>query len=199
MLNNQPMNKIFQTERALWLAFKDGQRRALDQLFRTYYPHLFRYGLKVCLDSDVTDSTLQDFFLYLFEHRQGLSLPQNTKAYLFRAYRRKLLQHLRDTRSKRMKQQELGIYQIDIQFSTEDMVIRDEEQQHIQHTLLRMLNDLPRRQREAIYLRYYDDLDIREVAEILSITYQGTVNTIHKAIKALRANDGLEKIVASWS
>ncbi len=188
---------MFQTERTLWLAFKAGDRRALDQLFKTYYPNLFRYGIKICANADVTDSTLQDFFIYLFEHRQGLSVPKNTKAYLFGAYRRKLLQHLQDTRSTRIKQQAFRTQQIDIQFSIEDMVIRDEQELHTQQMLMRMLNDLPKRQREAIYLRYYDDLDIRAVAEVLSITYQGTVNTIHKAVKTLRAHPGLEKIVAS--
>lgn len=71
---------------------------------------------------------------------------------------------------------------------------KQEVDEHVRHVLLEMLNTLPKRQREVLYLRYYDQLSLAEVAEVLSITYQGTVNTVYKAIKALRTHESLGQI-----
>lgn len=60
-----------------------------------------------------------------------------------------------------------------------------------------MINELPRRQREAIFLRYYEGLQVREVAEVLGITYQGTVNTLYKGIKALRKHEQAAQLLSS--
>jgi RNA polymerase sigma-70 factor (ECF subfamily) len=42
--------------------------------------------------------------------------------------------------------------------------------------LRRALTTLPRRQREAVVLRYYLDLDVREIASALAVT-EGTIKT----------------------
>lgn len=47
-----------------------------------------------------------------------------------------------------------------------------------------------------IYLRYYNDLSIQEIAEVLSISYGAVVNTLYKAMVKLRKNRSqLEKLV----
>ena len=61
--------------------------------------------------------------------------------------------------------------------------------------LRRALAALPRRQREVTVLRYYMDLDLREVAEVLGIS-DGTVKTsLYRARQALAAalSDDLEE------
>jgi RNA polymerase sigma factor (sigma-70 family) len=53
-------------------------------------------------------------------------------------------------------------------------------------TLRGLVGDLPERQRLALFLRYYADLDYREIARILG-TEVGTVGaTLNKAHAALR-------------
>jgi RNA polymerase sigma-70 factor (ECF subfamily) len=51
--------------------------------------------------------------------------------------------------------------------------------------LERALSHLPRRQREATVLRYYLDLDVREVAEALGIKEGTAKTTLHRARHAL--------------
>lgn len=53
---------------------------------------------------------------------------------------------------------------------------------------------LPRRQKTALVLRYYADLPVGEVAELMACP-EGTVKTlVHRAIKALRSSDQLEEL-----
>jgi RNA polymerase sigma-70 factor (ECF subfamily) len=51
--------------------------------------------------------------------------------------------------------------------------------------LERALAALPRRQREATVLRYYLDLDVREVAAVLRVNEGTAKTTLHRARRAL--------------
>ena len=52
--------------------------------------------------------------------------------------------------------------------------------------LAKMINNLSPRQRELIYLRYYNDLSPQEIADMLEISYRAVVNTLYKAMVKLR-------------
>jgi len=190
------MAVTFHSDPALWRAFQLGSRDALNSLFRTYYPGLYKYGTKICGDCHIAEESLQDFFAYLYEHRKGLSEPRSIKAYLFMSYRRRLLTQLEKDRSNRFRKNLGEALDAGIQFSIEELIIQEESEYAARETLLLMLNSLPKRQREIIYLRYFDDLPLTEIADVLSISYQGAVNMTHKAIKSLRANKLLAKVFA---
>lgn len=189
----------FHSDHALWLAFKRGDREALDHLFRTYYPMLYHYGIKIYAGQEMIEESLQDFFLYLYDHRENLSTPQSIKSYLFKAYRRHLLRKLKKIRNEQARHEEHVLWQPDIHFSSDEIIIRSESEALRKQILQDMLQRLPRRQREAIFLRYYNNLSVKEVAEVLSISYQGAVNTLYKAIKALRKDTNLPLIKALFS
>ena len=55
-----------------------------------------------------------------------------------------------------------------------------------QEMLASLLNELTPRQKEIIYLRYYNGLDNEEISEVLNISYQVVHNTLYKAFKRLR-------------
>jgi len=50
----------------------------------------------------------------------------------------------------------------------------------------KLLNKLPKRQKEAIYLKYYSGLKATEISEVMNINYQSVVNILHKALKNLK-------------
>ena len=193
------MALAFHSDKALWVAFKKGNRDALDTLFRSYYPLLYPYGLKIYANSDFIEESLQDFFLYLYENRSNLSDLERIKPYLFTAYRRRLLRQIKKYRSGRSLSQKDIPWQPDIHFGHDEIMAQQELKSFQKELLVEILHQLPRRQREVIFLRYYSGLEIKEIAEVLSISYQGTVNTLYKAIKTLRQNTSLRRIQAFLS
>jgi RNA polymerase sigma factor (sigma-70 family) len=50
------------------------------------------------------------------------------------------------------------------------------------------LDKLTKRQREAIFLRFTQDLPYEEIASIMAINYRSVINLIHEAIKSIRQN-----------
>ncbi|MEM8523267.1 MAG: sigma-70 family RNA polymerase sigma factor [Bacteroidota bacterium] len=70
--------------------------------------------------------------------------------------------------------------------------MREEEEAQKHHLLEQVLNELPTRQREVIYLKYYNNLSSKEIAEVMEISQQGVLNTLYKAFKKLRSNIKLQ-------
>ncbi len=53
--------------------------------------------------------------------------------------------------------------------------------------MLRLLSDLPPRQRAIVALRFYEDMSEREVAETLGIPVGTVKSSLHRALHALRS------------
>lgn len=72
--------------------------------------------------------------------------------------------------------------------------MQEEGQQQIQQALTQALNALSWRQKEAVYLRYYNGLRTKEIAEIMGVANQTILNTLYQALKKIRKNKALKKM-----
>ena len=75
---------------------------------------------------------------------------------------------------------------LDIQFTAEELITNKETESFRTKNISKLLNKLPKRQKEAIYLKYYSGLKATEIAEIMDINYQSVVNILYKALKNLK-------------
>ena len=181
------------TDNFIWKSLKEGDLNAFSVLFETYYPALHSYGLKISKSTVVTEDSLQDFFLYIYEHRESLSDLDTIAPYLFTSYKRFLLKVLKKN-AKVKKTDFSNEVVIDLQFTAEELITYQETERFKSKNLAGLLNKLPKRQKEAIYLKYYSGLKASEIAEIMDINYQSVVNTLHKAIKSLKEEMSIIKL-----
>lgn len=174
-------------------AIKEGDKEALSVLFLKYYDYLQHYGRQVTNDQTNVEECIQELFIYLFESYGRLGDVRNVKAYLFSSLRRRLIEKIQRQRRKRYQNIDTP-YLIEIQFSPEDILFQKENQNHIRQALAQALNQLPARQKEAVYLRYYNNLSTKEIAEVMEVENQTILNTLHKALKKIRKNVQLNNL-----
>nr|WP_262912766.1 sigma-70 family RNA polymerase sigma factor [Membranihabitans marinus] len=155
----------------------------MSQIFRIYYSDLHNYGIKLCGKSSIVEDTLQDMFLHLFEKREQLGQVSYIKPYLYTCFRRSLLKNIQAKR-----QMDLLDDDLQLQIEPEEIALTQSNADLKKKVLASMINKLPKRQRELIYLRYYSDFSIDEIADILSISYRSVVNTLYKAMIRLRSD-----------
>jgi RNA polymerase sigma factor (sigma-70 family) len=79
-------------------------------------------------------------------------------------------------------------HDFDVEFDIETYLISREVENELLQKLRFELDKLTKRQREAIFLRFNQDLSYEEIAIIMDINYRSVVNLIHEAIKAIRKN-----------
>jgi RNA polymerase sigma factor (sigma-70 family) len=174
----------------VWESFQHGDHHAFELLFKLHYDELFHYGKKILRDEEVVKDCLQDMFYKLWKNRSRLGQVQTVRAYLYQAFRRVLY----DESEKMMKKQSL-LYEEgfgpQITFSPEDFLIQQQQADERSRRLLSAMNQLTRRQREAIYLRFFGGMDYEKIAEIMEVNAQSVRNLMHQAYKALKENTEL--------
>ena len=178
--------QVVTSEISLWERFQQGDREAFAMLYRQHVDDLYHYGMHFCPDGERVKDCLQDLFQDLWQTREHLSAQiRNIRYYLLSSLRRRLLRSLHKDRNW-FSRPDLESFEMEWALPRENQLISDEtaaaQLQQLQHAL----TGLTRRQREAIYLRFYQDLSYEEVAELMAMKIDSVYNTISKAISALK-------------
>lgn len=166
-----------------WQAFIQGNRDALGQLFRRHYSDLFRYGNKICTDTVILEDCIQELFIELWQSKNPPP-SISVKAYLLKAIKYKLLKALQKRAGTRLQ----ATIPEDIFFEISHETFIIDRQEHAEKTtrIVNALEQLSARQKEIIYLKFYQNLSYEEVSDIMNINYQVARNLLSQAIKALK-------------
>jgi len=148
---------------------------------------LYNYALKLLQDRELAGDAVQDLFVKIWVRRSQIGRISRVKPYFFTALRRQVLNQLRNLHQREL--QISGLPRTDFEFSPEEIVVRNEEYKNLQHRIAALLNKLPRRQKEVIYLRYFEEMDNIQIAEVMGIHYQSVLNLTQKALQKLRSAD----------
>lgn len=177
-----------QTDTKTWQAFQSGDRTAFENLLNQYYPALLNYGNRLVRNSDFAQDCLQDFFIDLWNRRESLDTPHSVKAYLISSYRRRLFKEKdRSFWHKNVTDLE-DEHDIEVQFNIESYLIKNEIEHQTLVQLKSHLATLSKRQREALYLRFYQELEYDEISKIMTINHHSAVNLVYEALRLLRKN-----------
>ena len=183
-------------------SLKKSDQSALAQMFQKYSDLLLKYGMSITQDKDLVKDSVQELFINIWNQRQNISVTRSLKLYLIISLRRIILRKLEKERTHSTTQ--LEAYHSD-HLNEKDPETRIVEREHQlqQHQLLQNeINNLPKRQREVIHLRFYEELNFEEIGAIMELNYQGVRNILYKSVKALRArlidNSNLLSLLISY-
>jgi RNA polymerase sigma factor (sigma-70 family) len=182
---NEQMNSKGLTDAEIWNSFKKGEEWAISCIYAEYAEKLYRYGLKFTPEIAVIEDTLQDLFAELIKNRKRIGNTDNILFYLLKSFKRKLLRKIQ-TQKRFVSDEELQDYHFDVSWSIEHELILEEVSEQKSKMLLKALNELTPRQKEAIYLRFTKELNYSEVAGLMDISVEACRNLISKAISTLK-------------
>ncbi|MFZ5430456.1 MAG: RNA polymerase sigma factor [Bacteroidota bacterium] len=179
------MKLVGLSDKEIWSLFKNGDDRALGLIYSGNASRLYQYGLKFTADRDIVEDTIHDLFAELIKSRKNLGDTDNILYYLFKAFKHKLFRKL--LREKHLHEAvPPGSNGFQITWPVEHELILQEISWEQATRLLRALNNLTGRQKEAIYLRFTRELDYASVAGIMEISVEACRNLICKAIAELK-------------
>jgi len=170
----------------LWQNVKKDNELAFSILYKKYTQRLYNYGMNSCHDRDLVMDCLQELFASIWDKRKNLSVVHSVSAYLFKSFRRLLMKKL--TWRKRfllsLESQKERCFEISLPV---EYAIENDELEAEQHEKLsRCVGGLTKRQREAIFLKFYNDLNYSDIASIMQLQVDSVYNIISKAIDCLR-------------
>ncbi|MER7078303.1 RNA polymerase sigma-70 factor, sigma-E family [Saccharopolyspora antimicrobica] len=149
------------------LAAMDELTSKLTDLYQEHYKQLLRIAVLLVDDRAAAEDIVQDAYVRVFDSRTRLRDPDKALAFL----RQAVLNRARSMLRRRMVAKK---YQPKL--ATEDSQ-PDDTGRGVDRAVLKVaLAKLPRRQREAVVLRYYADLSEIRTAEVMGCS-QGAVKS----------------------
>lgn len=79
-------------------------------------------------------------------------------------------------------------YAFSVEFSADLRLIEEENEVYQLRKLEQMINSLPARQKELIYLRFYQSLSFEQISEVMQLGRQSVYNLLQKSLNSLRKN-----------
>jgi RNA polymerase sigma factor (sigma-70 family) len=172
----------------LWQALKRSEKAAYEILLKKYYPIVLNYGVRFYKDKEFVKDCVQDLFIEIWNRREYLADVVSVKSYLLQSIRKNIIRESSRLKWFREADKISDDHDFDVEFDIETYLISREVENELLQKLRFELDKLTKRQREAIFLRFNQDLSYEEIAIIMDINYRSVVNLIHEAIKAIRKN-----------
>ncbi|CAL1517262.1 sigma-70 family RNA polymerase sigma factor [Chitinophaga sp. MM2321] len=172
-----------------WTKFKQGDKKAFEFIFKKYNPVLYHIGIKFFYAPDVVEDCIQELFLKLWKDRETLPEVNTVKYYLITSLRRLLLRKLVVLR-RQLDKDRIMTAELNDQYTSshENHMIVTQLLKEKTDKLTLAIEQLPPRQKQAIYLKFYEEKTYEEITSIMSINYQTARKFIYKAIRSLRKN-----------
>ncbi|MGG7661843.1 RNA polymerase sigma factor [Dyadobacter sp. BHUBP1] len=175
-------------EQKLWREMLVGDVTAFEHLIDRTYDLLFHYGTKFNSDRELIKDCIQDVFLGVWEKRGTLNPEIPPKPYLLASLRRRLHRLASRLRMDCMDYYNESDIVFDIEFSVEYRLIESENDRRLASRMAKMLNELPKRQKEAVFLRFYNDMEREQIALVMDIQPQSVSNLLQEAFKFIKSH-----------
>lgn len=167
----------------LWYNFRMGDEYSYTSLMEIFTNPMFRYGTRFVENDDFVKDCIQDVFFELWNRREKIRQAESVKAYLFKALRMRIF---REKSKWKLTESLDENYEFIIEFDVEANIIKQELSEEICSKLRKILDSLPKRQKEILYLRFYEGMDQDKIAEVMDINRQSVYNLLHESILRLR-------------
>lgn len=176
------------TDEELALSYAEGNNRAFDLLLQRNQSKLFSYILFIVHDRATAEDVFQETFVKVITHlrdgryvasgRFGAWIMRIAHNVLMDWYREQSAQNIVDTGSdlSNVAGAELHVGSVENSFVNRQ-VLKD---------VRRLLDALPPAQREVVYMRFYQELSFKEIADTTSVSINTALGRMRYALLNMR-------------
>ena len=183
-------NQAVMTDEELALSYVNGDNRAFDELLLRNQSKIFSYILFVVRDRDTADDIFQETFVkVVVKLQQGKYIPSGKfSAWVLRIAHNVIMDLYRGQKSQKIID---AVDDNDLSnIAGSDMIIGNVENQFVNTLVLsdvrKMMNLLPTTQREVVYMRYFQQMSFKEIADTTNVSINTSLGRMRYAIINLR-------------
>lgn len=178
------------TDEGLAMLYIDGNNRAFDLLLSRNQSRLFFYILFVVRDRNTAEDIFQETFVKVITRLQDGKYTTSGKfsAWIMHIAHNVIMDWYRDQRAERVVEatQDNDLSNI----SGSELVVGSIESHYVNSQVMcdvrNLLDNLPPTQREVVFMRYYQQLSFKEIADTTSVSINTALGRMRYAILNLR-------------
>lgn len=177
------------TDEELAYMYIDGNNRAFDELLKRNQSKLFSYIQFVVRDNDIADDLFQDTFVKIIMKLQCGKYTDSGKfsSWILRIAHNVIMDYYRQQKSLKISNQDdndmskIGNEEV-LESFIENEIINDQTMNDVR----KMMNLLPPPQREVVYMRFYQNLSFKEIADMTDVSINTSLGRMRYAILNMR-------------
>lgn len=179
------------TDEELALLYVEGNNRAFDLLLSRNEVKLFSYIMFMVHDQEVANDIFQETFVKVISKLQKRQYTTNGKfcAWCMRIAHNVMMDLYRDSQSKNVVEAN-ETNDLSNLSGCDDLLLHNAEDLLVHAQVLsdvkKMMNQLPPQQREVVYMRYYQQISFKEIAEMTGVSINTALGRMRYAILNLR-------------
>jgi RNA polymerase sigma-70 factor (ECF subfamily) len=175
----------------LMLDVKAGDEASFDLLLRRYRTPLVNFLYRMIHDSGTAEDLAQEVFLRVYRARKQYSPSAKFTTWLFRIATNLALNSIRDNRHRQMDRSLDGTAddenQAPLELPSREMGIDEHMMERDRCEFIRRaVAALPEKQRIAVLLHKYEEMDYAEIAKILDCSESALKSLLFRAYETLR-------------
>lgn len=148
---------------------------------------MHRYGMTLVAASEsFVFDCIHDVFTEIWVKKDRLSIPNTIRFYLLRALKVRILHLLQRQQRPHQVVPQSDFDDLWTDPSAEDLFAEQEDILNRQALVQKLISQLPPRQQEAIRLRFVEEFNYDEIADVLAINRQSAQNLVFRGIEKLR-------------
>ena len=177
------------TDDVLVAHYMEGDNKAFDELLARYQSKLFNYIYFIVRNQEVAEDIFQETFVKAITTIQQGRYTASGKfgAWLTRIAHNMIIDGYRQERNENTISNDET--EVDL-FNDADLCDDNIETQMVNEQTLcdvrRLLEALPDNQREVVYMRFYQDLSFKEIAEITGVSINTALGRMRYALMGMR-------------
>lgn len=178
------------TDEELALSYVDGNNRAFDLLLSRNQSKLYSYILFVVRDNDMADDVFQETFVKVITKLQQGKYTTSGKfgAWIMRIAHNVIMDWYRELRADRIVEPTEGNDLSNI--SDKELFESNIENQYVNNQVMcdvrRLMENLPAPQREVVFMRFYQQMSFKEIAETTNVSINTALGRMRYALLNLR-------------
>lgn len=181
---------LMDTDLKLMLRVRSGDSESFDELLRRHRAPLLNYFYRMVRDHSLAEDLAQEVFLRVYRARERYEPDAKFTTWLYRIATNLALNALRDRRGKwntaEAEDGDAGELQearfVDSRPTVEQELMRSDRGRLVREAV----EALPENQRAAVILHKYQDVDYRQIAQILDISESAVKSLLFRAYESLR-------------
>ena len=186
------------TDEELALQYVGGDNRAFDELLARNQQKLFNYIMFMVHDQEQANDIFQDTFVKIITKLQEGQYKDSGKFsfWLTRIAHNIIMDQFRSQRNDRIVEpnQENDLSNLEgaavVEMNREMQMVNSQIMNDVRH----IMDSLPAPQREVVYMRFYQDLPFKEIAEITGVSINTALGRMRYALLNLRRMAKAHKI-----
>ena len=181
-----------QSDADIMLRVKAGDDAAFEYLVQKYRRPMVSFMYRMMRNSAAAEDLAQEVFLRVYRSRESYEASAKFTTWLYRIATNLAMNHARDTRHERPENTVsldepddttgLSIDLPDGSLTAEEMMVRRERMAGIR----KRVQCLPERQRTAVIMHKFQQMDYRQIAEVLKLSESATKSLLFRAYETLR-------------